>query len=195
MLVCASLNFRPPATAPSTGDRRPRIPPTAPPTPPALFSENTTDGVRTKSAATIWPPPMFEPCRDSPACASARSCMMFCMPAPRSTTMKQFDCWIIIRMRPTGEDSWYRVSALRISLCGSTTATAPIGLSQCSRPLSPVLPSVPAAPFTTLPPWPCFGWVIPWPWADAAIKVAQAATAIARTIPLLNISPPGKRFL
>ena len=26
------------------------------------------------------------------------------------------------------------------SLCGSTTAIAPIGLSQCSRPLSPVLP-------------------------------------------------------
>ena len=58
-----------------------------------------------------------------------------------------------------------------------------------------MLPSVPAAPCTTLPPWPCFGLVIPWPWADAAIKVAQAATAIARSIPLLNISPPGKRFL
>ena len=34
--------------------------------PPALSSENTTAGVRTKSAVTIWPPPMFEPWRSSP---------------------------------------------------------------------------------------------------------------------------------
>ena len=37
---------------------------------------------------------------------AARSCIMFCMPTPRSTTMKQLDCWIISRIKPTGEPSW-----------------------------------------------------------------------------------------
>ena len=89
MLVCASLNFRPPATA---ANLPPRRPPAAPPMPPALFSENTTAGVMMKSAATICPPPMFDPCRISPPAASCRSCIMLRMPSPRSTTMKQLDC-------------------------------------------------------------------------------------------------------
>ena len=46
---------------------------------------------------------MFEPWRSSPDSCSARSCIMFCMPMPRSTTMKQFDCWIIMRMIPVGD--------------------------------------------------------------------------------------------
>ena len=72
------------------------------------------------------------------------------------------------------------MSAVSTSLCGSTTAMAPIGLSQCSRPLSPVLPSVPAAPLTTLPPCPCLGCVTPWAVADAAKKQAQAVTVTVR---------------
>ena len=36
---------------------------------------------------------------------AARSCIMFFMPIPRSTTMKQFDCWTMRRMRPTGDPS------------------------------------------------------------------------------------------
>ncbi len=58
-----------------------------------------------KSALTICPPPMFEFCRSWPELASPRSCIMFCIPIPRSTTMKQFDCWIMSRMRLTGEPS------------------------------------------------------------------------------------------
>ena len=104
MLVCASLNFSPPATAPSTLPLLPPSnPPSAPPTPPALFSENTTAGVSTKSALTICPPPMFESWRSSPDSCSARSCIMFCMPMPRSTTMKQFDCCTIMRIKPVGD--------------------------------------------------------------------------------------------
>ena len=49
-------------------------------------------------------PPTFEFSRSSPPAASARSCIMLRMPAPRSTTMKQFDCWIIMRINPTGDD-------------------------------------------------------------------------------------------
>ena len=49
MLVCASLNLRPPATAPSSGFLRLSTPPSAPPTPPALSSEKMTLGVRMKS--------------------------------------------------------------------------------------------------------------------------------------------------
>ena len=56
-----------------------------------------------KSAVTIWPPPMFEPWRSSPDSASSRSCITFCMPWPRSTTMKQFDCWTIMRIRLVGD--------------------------------------------------------------------------------------------
>ena len=90
--------------APTAAARRPNRPATPAPTPPALFSENTTDGVMMKSAVTIWPPPMFEFWRSWPESASCRSCIMFCMPAPRSTTMKQLDCWIIMRIRPTGDE-------------------------------------------------------------------------------------------
>ena len=58
MLVCASLNLRPPAMPPTTAEGI-----DAPPTPPALPSEKTTAGVMMKSAATICPPPMFDPAR------------------------------------------------------------------------------------------------------------------------------------
>ena len=56
--VWASLNFTPPANAPTAAALPPRLPsrpPTPPPTPPAFGSENTMLGVRMKSAATIWP--------------------------------------------------------------------------------------------------------------------------------------------
>src|SRR5688572_20636094 len=52
-----------------------------------------------------------------------------------------------------------------------------MGLSQCSRPVSPVDPLVPAAPCTTLPPFPCLVPVIP-PCAKAALDTS--APAIAR---------------
>jgi len=71
--------------------------------PPASLLENTTSGVSTKSAVTIWPPPMFELERSMPLPASSRSCIRFFMARPRSTTTKQLDCWIIIRIRPTGD--------------------------------------------------------------------------------------------
>ena len=46
--------------------KRPSSPPSAAPTPPALFSLKTTLGVTVKSAATIWPRPMFCPDCSSP---------------------------------------------------------------------------------------------------------------------------------
>ena len=103
MLVCASLNLMPPATALTTAALRPNRPATAAPPPPALFSENTTAGVRMKSAATICPPPMFEPCAQ--LAAGGERALLHHVPhaGPRSTTMKQFDCWIIMRIRPTGD--------------------------------------------------------------------------------------------
>jgi len=66
-----------------------------------------TDGVRMKSAVTICPLPMFDSARSSPEFCSERSCMAFCMPTPRSTTMKQFDCCTIRRIRLTGDCSLY----------------------------------------------------------------------------------------
>src|SRR6266516_1381488 len=92
------------------------------------------------------------------------------------------------RISPTGDCSLYRRSAVRISLCGSTTAIAPIGLSQCSSPLSPVLPSVPAAPLTTLPPCPCLGWVIPCPLADEETRTRHAVVTSAQRSPVSNIA-------
>src|SRR5690349_18222888 len=72
------------------------------------------------------------------------------------------------------------------SLCGSTTAMAPIGLSQCSRPLSPLLPSVPAEPFTTVPPLPC--WVlVTCAAAIAGTSATEAATSTARVKEVLTI--------
>src|SRR5262249_24217307 len=60
--------------------------------------------------------------------------------------------------------------------------------SQCSRPLSPLLPSVPAEPFTTLPPLPCCVFVSPpWAAASAGTKASEAATSSARLMDLLTI--------
>ena len=112
MLVWASLNLTPPATEPSNAPLLPGTRPAMPePMPPAFFSEKMTVGVRMKSAATIWPPPILEFERSSPLPDSARSCFMFCMATPRSTTMKQLDCWIIMRIRLVGLERLYWLNA------------------------------------------------------------------------------------
>ena len=144
MLVCASLNFNPPAMRRRA--RRPNRPPTAPPTPPALFSEKTTDGVSTKSAVTIWPPPMFESCRDSPAAAS---CALLHQVLHADAALDDDEAVGLLNHQSNQSDRRRQVVAAQrrqdVS-CGSTTAIAPIGLSQCSRPVIPELPSVPADP-------------------------------------------------
>ena len=104
-VVCASLNFTPPPTAPSTGFFFPISPPTAPPTPPAFGSLTCTSAVITKSAAFIWPRPMFASDCISPERASSRSCLTFCMPMPRSTTTKHFEFCAIMRSSAAGEPS------------------------------------------------------------------------------------------
>ena len=142
-----------------------------------------------KSAVTIWPPPTFELARSSPEFCSARSCITFCMPTPRSTTMKQFDCWIIMRMSPTGDWRLYRRRKPRIWSCGSTTAIAPIGLSQCSSPLAPLEPCVPAEPWTTLPPCPCLLPVIPWAYTPLAANANAAVTVSTRRDLLFGMDP------
>ena len=48
---------------------------------------------------------MLLPSRISPERCNWRSICMFCMAAPRSTTTKQFDCWIIMRSTGTVEPS------------------------------------------------------------------------------------------
>jgi len=55
-------------------------------------------------------------------------------------------CAACSRIRLTSDDSLYRASPARTWLCGSTAASAPIGLAQCSKPVSPVPPSVPLSP-------------------------------------------------
>src|SRR5688500_6208198 len=62
--------------------------------------------------------------------------------------------------------------------CGSTTAIAPIGLSQCSRFLSPEEPPVPEEPCTTLPPCAWRGPVIPW----ARTVVETSSTALKQAV-------------
>ena len=98
-LVEASLNFKPPAMAPST----PSLPPRKPPMPPVVLAPTCTFGVITKSAVCIWPLPTFDSWRSSPPAARARSCWILAMAWPRSTTSKQPDFWIIRRSSADGE--------------------------------------------------------------------------------------------
>ena len=92
MLVCASLNFRPPAIAPTRA-----LPPSNPPTAAAdaagvVFGEHDRRRQDEVGRHHLAPADVRALAQLCPAAASARSCIMFCMPAPRSTTMKQFDC-------------------------------------------------------------------------------------------------------
>jgi hypothetical protein len=50
--------------------------------------------------------PKFWPLCSSPDDASARSCSMFCMPTPRSTTTKQLERCAKVRSSDDGEPSW-----------------------------------------------------------------------------------------
>src|SRR5262245_21194782 len=65
---------------------------------------------------------------------------------------------------------------------------APIGLSQCSSPLSPELPSVPAGPLTTLPPCPCLGCVMPCATAGGDARTKHTAVTMAQRSPVTNIA-------
>jgi hypothetical protein len=145
MLVCASLNLRPPATAPSSGLARPSTPPSAPPTPPALPSENTTfggeDEVRRDHLALAH-------VRARTRLARGRELALLHRVLHADAALDDDEAVGLLDHHAQQADRRAEAVATQRGTtmsCGSTTAIAPIGLSHFSTPLSPVDPLVPAA--------------------------------------------------
>src|SRR6476620_7404748 len=105
---------------------------------------------------------------------------MLFIATPRSTTTKQFDCWIIMRSTGTVEPSLYCVKVLYQGVFwSSTTAKVPSDSLQCSScglAFSAVAP--PAPPVATVPPPPRVGDVPEHPASTAAAIAASAARAV-----------------
>src|ERR1700730_10794384 len=137
---------------------------------------------------------MLLPWRTSPVLSRARSRIKLLNAAPRSSTTKQFDCWIIMRRTGVVGPSLYCCSRpYHGARTSSSTAIVPSGAAHLSRfGLAPSAVAPPADPVATVPPPPSVG---PVAQPETTARIAARTATRPTTFPRRSSRAPIERIL